>query len=158
MENLQRNKNMRQITIQDTVTVNASVNKVWEAIKNPVSHAEWHPMVTRISGEHKLGAVRKCDVNVGNKPGYTEERCSVYDEGRKIIWSIEKDSTGFSRMVSNWTAGFSLKQSGSAILVTAESNFQPRNFFVRLMMPMIKSKFHKTQQTILNSLKQFVEK
>lgn len=90
--------------------------------------------------------------------GRTEERCSTYEEGRKIMWSIEKDSTGFSKMVSGWTAGFSLESCGSTTLVTAESNFEPRDFFVRLMMPMIKSKFHKTQRTILTGLKQFIAK
>lgn len=152
-----RTKNMENI--QDKIVVNAPMNKVWEAIKNPTIHADWHPLVTHIAGEHKPGAVRKCDVVVGGKTGHTEERCTTYEEGQKILWRIEKDSTGFSNMVSDWTAGFSLESKDSnTTIVTAQSVFQPRKFFVRLMMPFIKIKFHKTQQTILNGLKQFIEK
>lgn len=116
-------------TIRDQITVNAPVSKVWEAIQNPATHAEWHPLVTHIAGEHKFGAIRKCDVVVGNKTGHTEERCSIYEEGRKIMWGVEKDSTGFSKMVSDWTAGFSLVSRGSTTLVTAESNFWGEKFF-----------------------------
>lgn len=149
---------MSQVSVEDQVTVSAPISKVWEAIKNPRTHSQWHPFVSHISGEHRLGEVRKCDVIVGNKPGHTEERCTLYDEGRKIIWTIEQDSSGFSRMVSDWSAGFSLEPRGSnTTVVTAQSVFSPKKFFVRLMMPMIRRKFHKFQQAILNGLKHHVE-
>lgn len=145
--------------IQDKTIVNAPINKIWDAIKNPAIHAQWHPFATRIVGEHKLGAVRKCDVSVGKKIGHTEEKCTTYEEGQKILWRIEKDDTGFSNMVSDWTAGFSLESKDSnTTIVTAQSTFQPRKFFVRLMMPFIRAKFHKTQQTILSGLKNYIEK
>lgn len=150
---------MSQVNLRDEMAVNAPLAKVWQAIREPATHAEWHPFLTRIVGEHKLGAIRKCDVMMGNKSGHTEERCSVYDEKRAILWSIEKDSTGFSRMVSDWTAGFSLDSKDSnTTIVTAQSSFNPKGLLTRLMMPIIKRKFHQTQQTILSGLKQFVEK
>ncbi|MBI4287464.1 MAG: SRPBCC family protein [Chloroflexi bacterium] len=150
---------MNQVSIEDQVTVGAPISKVWEAIKNPTTHSQWHPFASQISGEHRLGAVRKCEVHVGDKPGHTEERCTSYDEGKKIIWTIEKDSSGFSRMVSDWSAGFSLEPRGSnTTVVTAQSIFSPKTFFVRLMMPMIRRKFHRFQQAILSGLKQYVEK
>ena len=150
---------MSQISIQDKIVVNAPIDQAWEAIRDPEIHAEWHPFVTHIRGEHQLGAVRKCDVNIGNKPGHTEERCALYEEGRKIMWLIQSDSTGFSRMVSDWTAGFSLEsRDPNSTHVMAQSIFRPKNFLVRLMVPMIKGRFHQTQQIILSRLKQFVEK
>lgn len=150
---------MNQVSIEDQIIVSAPINKVWEAIKSPTTHSQWHPFVTRISGEHKLGEVRTCDVNVGNKLAHTEERCTSYDEGRKIIWAIEKDSSGFSRMVSDWSAGFSLESRGpDTTLVIAQSVFSPKKLFVRLVMPLIRRKFHQTQQAILNGLKHHMEK
>lgn len=149
---------MNPVSIEDQVTVSAPINKVWETIKNPATHSQWRPFTSRINGEHRLGEVRKCDVNVGNKPGHTEERCTSYDEGRKIIWTIEKDSSEFSRMVSDWSAGFSLEPRGSnTTVVTAQSIFTPKKFFVRLMMPVIRRKFHQTRHAILNGLKHHVE-
>lgn len=150
---------MNHIKIQDDIAINASAAEVWTAIKDPAIHAEWHPFVTHISGAHELGAARKCEVTIGGTRGQTEERCAMYQEGREIAWRIEKDSTGFSRMVSEWTGGFRLEQVDShTTRVTAVSAFRPRNILVRLMMPFVKRKFHQTQQAILQGLKQFVEK
>jgi hypothetical protein len=61
--------------------------------------------VTDIAGEHELDHVRTCSVLVGNKHGQTTERCIEHDDGNRIAWKIEQDSTGFGRMVSDWQAG-----------------------------------------------------
>jgi uncharacterized protein YndB with AHSA1/START domain len=148
---------MEDITNQ--VIVKAPVETVWKAIQDPGEHAAWHPIATRIEGDHALGSTRKCSVLVGKKPGTTEELCSTYDEARKIMWTIEQDSTGFSRMVSDWSAGFSLEPQGPGTTrVTAQSLFRPKRFFVRLMMPGIRRKFHQTQRAILDGLKQHAER
>jgi polyketide cyclase/dehydrase/lipid transport protein len=137
----------------------APVERVWEAIQDPGEHAGWHPFVTAIKGEHALGATRKCSVLVRKKPGTTEERCSTRDEARQIMWTVEQDSTGFSQMVSDWSAGFSLEPQGPGTTrVTAQSLFRPRRFYVRLMMPGIRRKFHQTQRAILDGLTQHVER
>jgi uncharacterized protein YndB with AHSA1/START domain len=150
---------MSEVTIRDQIAIDASINGVWEAVRDPTLHAQWHPYVEHIAGEHKLGARRRCAVMVGGKAGHTEERCAVYEEGRKILWVIEKDSSGFSRMVMDWTAAFVLESQGArSTVVTSQSTFKPRNVFVRLMMGIITRKFHQTQQLILGRLKQFAEK
>ncbi len=148
---------MAEVTVEDEILVNASVDVVWEAIKDPVAHARWHPFVTSISGEHHLGASRTCSIIVGKKTGQTKERCIEDDEARAITWAIEKDSTGFSRMVTDWRAGFRLEQHDGGALVKAQSAFKPRNVLVRVMSPVIRRKFHQTQKAILAGLKDFVE-
>ena len=42
--------------------------------------------------------------------------------------------------------------------VTAQSLFTPKRFLARLMMPVIRRKFHQTQRTILDGLKQHTER
>lgn len=148
---------MTEVRIEDEVVVNAPAGDVWKAIKDPAAHADWHPFVTRISGEHRLGAIRTCSVVVGKKSGETKERCIEEDDGRKIIWAIEEDSTGFLRMVSDWRAGFGLERREGATLVKAESVFRPKNVLVRLMTPIVRRKFHQTQQAILAGLKRSIE-
>ena len=69
-----------------------------------------------------------------------------------MTWRIDDDSSDFSRMVSGWTAGFSLVPQNSGTLVTAESAFRPRNLLARLMMPLVRRKFHQTQKAILQGL------
>ena len=91
------------------------------------------------------------------KPGTSQERCSVYEEGRTITWAVEHDSTGFSRMVTDWRTGFSLRPQGpDATLVRAQSQFRPR-LQARLMAPVIRRKFHQTQRAILDGLRQHAE-
>lgn len=148
---------MAEVDIRDEMVVRAPISTVWQAIKNPAVHAAWHPFVTSISGEHEQGAVRRCVIRIGKKDGHTEERCSACEHESKILWRIEKDSTGFSGMVSDWTAGFLLKPAANDTLVTASSVFRPRRWFVRLMLPFIRRKFHQTQIAILSGLKEHVE-
>ena len=148
---------MALVRIEDEIVVNAPAGDVWQAIKEPAEHADWHPFVTGISGEHRLGATRTCSVIVGKKNGETKERCINDDEGRRIAWAIEKDSTGFSRMVSDWQAGFGLQSRDGATVVTAESTFRPKNVLLRLAAPLVRRKFHQTQKEILTALKASVE-
>jgi hypothetical protein len=150
---------MAEIRIEDEVVVNASNPVVWLAIKDPALHAKWHPFVTQIDGEHRLGATRTCNVELGKKVGQTTERCVEDEEGRKVAWSIEEDSTGFLRLVSDWTAGFRLEpRDAETTQVTAESVFRPRNVLVRLMIPLVRRKFHQAQRAILAGLKQAAER
>lgn len=145
------------VEITDQVTVHASVERVWAAIQDPGEHVTWHPFATRIEGAHTLGDTRECSVVVGGKPGSTRERCSTYEAPRAIMWTVEQDSSGFSRMVADWRAGFSLESQGSGTtLVTAQSLFTPR-LPARVMMPVIRRKFHQTQRAILCRLKQYAE-
>jgi uncharacterized protein YndB with AHSA1/START domain len=147
-----------EVRIDDEVLVDAPATTVWEAIKDPAAHAQWHPFVTGISGEHRLGATRTCAVSVGKKSGQTRERCIADEEGRRIAWSIEEDSTGFLRLVSDWSAGFGLEaRDGASTRVTAESVFEPKNALVRLMLPLVRRKFHQAQRAILAGLKAAAE-
>jgi hypothetical protein len=146
-----------EVSIKDDVCVDAPALEVWEAIKDPAAHAGWHPFVTDIAGEHRFGEVRTCSVLVGGRHGETEERCVADDELSRMAWLVEKDSTGFGRMVSNWRAGFALTQRGASTVVTAESTFEPNNLLVRAMLPFISRKFHQTQRAILAALKASVE-
>jgi len=148
---------LAEVRIEDEVVVRAPAETVWRALADPAEHAGWHPFVTEISGEHRIGATRTCSVIVGRKAGRTSERCIVEQPGEELAWAIEEDSTGFGRMVSDWTAGFRIKESDGATAVSATSTFQPRNPMVRLMMPLIRVRFHQTQRKILAALKAAVE-
>jgi uncharacterized protein YndB with AHSA1/START domain len=145
---------MTEIRIEDELAVGASPEVVWNAIKDPAVHAGWHPFVTRIEGDHRLGATRSCHVDLGRKMGETTELCIADEEGQRIAWRIEDDTTGFLRLVSDWTAGFRLEPRDSGgTLVTAESAFRPKNVVARLLTPIVRRKFHQAQQAILAGLK-----
>jgi uncharacterized protein YndB with AHSA1/START domain len=145
--------------ITDQVIVQAPADRVWAAIQDPAEHVKWHPFATQIEGAHALGGTRTCSVLVGGKPGTTREVCSAYEEARTIMWTVEQDSSGFSRMVSDWRTGFSLQVQGSgATRVTAQSLFTPKRLLARLMTPVIRRKFHQTQRAILDGLRRHAER
>jgi len=148
---------MTEVTIADQVRVEADAARVWDAITDPHEHVRWHPFVTEIRGEHRLGESRTCSVLVGKKPGTTTERCVAEEPQHHIEWAIAEDTTGFSRMVSAWRAGFWLEPNGTSTLVSAESVFEPRNVLIRAMLPIIRRRFHQTQQSILAGLKGSLE-
>jgi uncharacterized protein YndB with AHSA1/START domain len=148
---------MSEVRIADELRLDAPIDVVWHAIEDPAAHARWHPFVTAIAGGHELHEIRSCSVRVGKKEGSTKERCVEREDGARIAWAIEEDSTGFGRMVSAWRSGFSLAELDGATIVTAESTFRPNNVLVRAMLPVIRRKFHQTQQAILRGLQEAVE-
>jgi len=148
---------MSEVRIADELRIDASVDVVWHAIEDPAAHARWHPFVSAIAGGHELGEIRSCSVRVGKKEGTTKERCVEREEGARIAWAIEEDSTGFARMVSGWRSGFSVAEREGATVVTAQSTFRPNSVLVRAMLPLIRRKFHQTQRAILRGLQEAVE-
>jgi uncharacterized protein YndB with AHSA1/START domain len=146
-----------QIRIEDERLVGADRAIVWEAIKDTTAHARWHPFLTAIEGAHDLGATRACTVSIGGKVAHTSEQCVVDNALEEIRWRIDEDSSGFRRMASDWTAGFTLRETDSGTIVTAQSSFKPRNAAARLLLPIVRRRFHGAQRAILNGLKQYVE-
>ena len=144
--------------IADEVTMHAPLEQVWKAIQDPHEHVSWHPFATRIDGEHAPDAARSCTVKIGRKPATTTERCTSYENESVIMWRVEQDSSGFSRMVSDWRTGFTLRPQGpDTTRVQAVSLFRPNGPMVRVMMPAIRRKFHQTQRAILHGPQQHVE-
>jgi hypothetical protein len=60
-------------------------------------------------GRERVGAVRTCDVDFGNKAGTTLERCIESVPNRTLAHLIEDDSFGFSRMLSDFWLSFTLE-------------------------------------------------
>jgi hypothetical protein len=148
---------MTEVQIADELRLDAPIDVVWHAIEDPTAHARWHPFVTAIDGGHELREIRSCSVQVGKTGGTTKERCVERQENARISWAIEEDSTGFGRMVSDWRSGFTLTQRDGATIVSAQSTFRPNTVLVRAMLPMIRRKFHKTQQAILRGLQEALQ-
>jgi hypothetical protein len=96
-------------------------------------------------------------VAIGRRHGQTKERCVLDDEPTAIAWVVETDATGFGRMVSGWRAGFSLADHGASTAVTAHSSFTPNSPLIRVLLPVVRRRFHHAQRTILHELKRSLE-
>jgi carbon monoxide dehydrogenase subunit G len=138
--------------IEDEIELSAPIADVWQAISDPAAHARWHPFVTAIDGAHALGERRSCAVQVGGKRGETTEVCVEDEPERALIWRIEDDTSGFARMVADWSSGFRVEPRAGATRVIAESTFVPRSLLARLGAPLIRRRFHQVQRAILAGL------
>ena len=144
--------------VTDEVLVLAPAEQIWQAILDPVTQAAWHPFITSIDGVHRLGAARTCTVVLDDRPSISEERCTAFEDGRSITWSVEKDTSGFSRATNAWQHGFTLTADGTErTRVSAQSSFRPSRPLIRVMNPIIRRRFHQTQRAVLAALKQYVE-
>ena len=93
------------------------------------------------------------------KNGHTVERCIESVPNRKLAHSIEEDSFGFSRVLSDFWFAFLLEpvEAGSTH-VRVESHFEPKGLKGRVMSAlMIKRKFREVRETALANLKRLAE-
>lgn len=148
---------MKNVRIEDEVLISVEPATVWQAITSTEAHARWHPFVTEIKGSHERGAVRACTVKIGRKVGQTSETCVAEEPMKRILWRIDEDSSGFLRMVADWSAGFSLRAGPGGTVVTAQSSFRPRNALWGLLMPLVRRRLHTAQRAILAGLERYAE-
>ena len=144
------------------IVVAAPPEAVWEILEDsrPNLPRLW-PMVKscEIEGKERVGAVRKCAVDLMGKSGYTVERCIESVPNRRLAHSIEEDSFGFSRVLSDFWFAFILEPTdGGATRVRCESHFDPKGLKGRIMSAlMIKRKFRDVRETALANLKRLAE-
>jgi uncharacterized protein YndB with AHSA1/START domain len=144
------------------ITIDAPPEAVWEILEDsrPNLPRLW-PMVKRceIEGRERVGAVRRCTVEFMGKSGYTVERCLESIPNRRLAHSVETDSFGFSRMLSEFWFAFILEPTDTgATRVRCESHFDPKGLKGRIMSAlMIKRKFCDVRETALSNLKRLAE-
>jgi uncharacterized protein YndB with AHSA1/START domain len=135
---------------------------VWEILEDSrVNLPLLWPMVKscEIEGKERVGAVRRCSVEFMGKSGHTVERCIESVPKRKLAHSIEEDSFGFSRVLSDFWFAFVLEPTeAGATHVRVESYFEPKGLKGRIMSAlMIKRKFREVRETALANLKRLAE-
>jgi uncharacterized protein YndB with AHSA1/START domain len=134
---------------------------VWEILEDSRANLPrlW-PMVKscEIEGTERVGAVRMCGVEFMGKSGHTVERCIESVPGRRLAHSIEDDSFGFSRVLSDFWFAFILEPTDNQTRVRVESHFDPKGMKGRIMSAlMIKRKFREVRETALANLKRLAE-
>lgn len=146
------------------IVIDASPAAIWGILEDSEANLPrlW-PMVKACTiesgGLERVDAVRTCEVRFGGKPGQTVERCIESVPNRRLAHSIEDDSFGFSRRLSDFWFAFALEpQSPRTTRVRVETHYDPRGLAGRLMSAlMIKRKFRGIRETALANLKRLAE-
>lgn len=146
------------------IAVEAPAAEVWQLLVDSEQNLPliW-PMVQtcRIEsgGHERPGAVRRCDVELDGKLGWTIERCVESVAERRLAHSIESDSFEFSRFLRDFWFSFDLTpESEERTIVVVETHYEPRNLVGRLMSVFaVRRKFRTVRETALVNLKRLAE-
>lgn len=144
------------------VVIQAPPERIWGILEDSQSNLPhlW-PMVksVEIDGRERVGAVRRCGVELMGKSGHTVERCIESVPNRRLAHSIENDSFGFSRMLSDFWFAFVLEpKEPDGTLVRVETHFDPKGLRGRVMSKlMVRRKFREIRETALGNLKRIAE-
>jgi len=115
-----------------------------------------NPGVVSVTGTmDKQGETRTCEMdNKGRKGTMTERLIELVPE-QKTVWTIESDTMGMKKMLSDTRFCFYLeKQGDNQTKLINESHYQPNTFMAKVMNAfMMKSMMGKIQSKILNNIK-----
>ncbi len=146
------------------IMIQTGPERIWAILEDSTLLPHWVPMVkqtTCASGQkERAGAVRTCHIEMNGRKNEVEERCVECVPHQRIFWLMERDSLGFSDMLSDYVFGFILEPKGEGItLVRLENYYQTRGAIGRLMNAlMVKRKLHGLRKTMLDHLKRFAER
>ena len=144
------------------IGIDASADTIWRVLEDSGANLPrlW-PMVKscEIEGKERVGVVRRCGVELMGREGYTIERCIESVPNRRLAHSVEDDSFGFSRMLSDFWFAFILDpQTPEKTRVRVETHFDPKGLRARLMSKlMMRRKFREIRETALGNLKRVAE-
>ena len=144
------------------MVIAAPPEAVWEILEDSRANLPrmW-PMVKscEIEGKERVGAVRTCAVEFMGTSGHTVERCIESVPNRRMAHSVEDDSFGFARMISDFWFAFILEPTDARTTrVRVESHFDPKGVKGHVMSAlMVKRKFREVRETALVNLKRLAE-
>jgi Polyketide cyclase / dehydrase and lipid transport len=148
---------------ENEILVHAAPERIWAILEDSQANLpDVLPMVRtcelEAGGHERVGAVRTCSVDFGSKRGITVERCIESVPNRRLAHRIERDSFGFSRVLSDFWFSFSLEPENGATLVRIETHYDPRGLMGRLMSAlMAKRRFRSVRMSALENLKRLAE-
>lgn len=97
-----------------TIVINASIEKVWDVIKDSKQMDTWGPPVQKVElitkdtiSQEKIGFIRKVDVIFGKKEGYFMEKRINQEELKRSDYQKFEENIGLFRVLKN--VGFSME-------------------------------------------------
>ena len=149
------NKGIKQLRFERTV--NASKASVWNVISDVANYHEVAPNVDDvkiISGEGK-GMVRSCS---HGKDSWTET-CSLWEEEKEYAFEVNTDAPDypypFKYLKGNWKVE-AIDNSQTRVIMLFEFEYK-RNFQNWLLHPILKGKFSKTAEDLLDNWQRQIE-
>lgn len=151
---------MATLQARNELVMNAPVSKVWALITDIDQLHNINPGVIKATGTmNQLNGIRTCEMDNKGKKGTMTERLIEFEPEKKTVWTIENDTMGMGKMLSDTRFCFYLEQVNEReTRVINESYYTPANFFVSMMnVFMMKRMMSRIQSRILDNLKGLLE-
>lgn len=154
---------MSKAPVQDTweILVDAPAADVWAVLDDSANLPRWCPFMVKdtTGGKESMGATRECTIENGGRSGRVKERCIDYQPERRIMWTMDEDTLGITRMLEGFAFGFSLERlEDQRTRVTFEQRWRARTLLAKLLVPLVmRRQMAKTNERLLGYLKQYVE-
>jgi hypothetical protein len=152
---------MSTLQARNEAIINAPVGRIWAVITDISTLHKVNPGVVAASGRMDIeGETRTCEINNSGRRGTMVEKLIEMIPEKKTVWTIERDTMGMSKMLSDTRFIFNLEKiSDNKTRVINETHYRPANLMARIMNGlMMKRMIAKAQQQILSNLKSLTEK
>ena len=144
-------------TIQNEITINAPIKKIWEALTNVGELDKYDPTVKKckvLSQSTKgIGASRKVTMKDGKN--WFEEKCTVSKENVALTYEL----TDCSFPVRNLNHSYTFEQIGNMVKVKQIMNYQMKFGFLGKILDslVIRNQSDKGIKEFLGGLKSYTE-
>ena len=146
---------MSTLQAKSEAVLNASVSRIWAIVTDITLLPRINPGVIKASGTmNEQNASRTCEVENKGRKGIITEKLVEFVPGKKMVWKVESDTMGMSKMLLDTRFSLVLEMvTDSSTKVTAETHYSPRTILARVMNGlMMKKMFAKAQEKILQNL------
>ncbi|HLF34548.1 MAG TPA: SRPBCC family protein [Cyclobacteriaceae bacterium] len=152
---------MNTLQARNEIIIGAPAGKIWDVITDIHVLHKVNPGVIKASGRMDIpGETRTCEIENNGKKGIMTEKLIELIPGKRTVWTIQSDTLGMARMLSETRFCFNLdKIDENNTRVVNETYYQPANFFVSVMNRLIiRKKITLAQEQILKNIKLLTEK
>ena len=152
---------MSKLQARNETIINAPVASVWAIITDINLLHKVNPGVISAKGRmDKQGETRTCEMDNKGRKGTMTERLIEFVPEQKTVWTIENDSMGMKKMLTDTKFCFYLEKVGEQkTKAINESYYLPATLMAKIMNAlMMKKMMGKIQSKILSNIKTLAEK
>lgn len=149
------------LQLDQKITINKSVEEVWEVFNDQSLLTKWTQDVQSSSFDDRMaspGQLRKNTCVVNGKQGTIETRCVNMLGKERAEFIVEKDSFGMTKILVGMSFAAEFREVSKGVTeFSMLSHYTPKNFLLKMLNPVIKMKMGKEVQVMIEGLKNFVE-
>lgn len=143
----------------DEIVISAPPERIFDVLADSQRLPDWTSVIATSGIRESFGAARECEVDLDGKRGSVVERCIEYDRPRRIAWEMEKDTFGFSRLLSEFGFSFTLVEAEEgSTRVRNDTYYRTRGVLAAAMnSAVLRRKFRGVRRRWLGNLKRICE-